>query len=402
MIRTLVRPLFRSALVAVVVAVSVAVAHPVPSASADTFTVTDPADDVLTPNTLRWAIDQANSDAGPAVIEIAAGLEIDLTCAGGGTLVYDNTTDQPLTIEGNDAVVTQTCAASAVLSTVSEDLTFRHTTITGGTAGGIVGGGDVLVEDSVVEGNTSGGITAYTGTATIVRSTLHGNSGGAGGGLGAIHVVVENSTISGNDATTGGGVWADQSATIVNSTVSGNTASASGGGVYAGLNDIDLTYATIVENTSPSGANVHLDFSAQIAGFATIIGTPLGGGDDCDIDGGATVVSLGYNVTSDSSCGFDTGPGDLTGTDALVGPLVDNGGPTATRLPAANSPALDLADCSVVAVDGDQRGVSRPQGPACDSGSVEVEVDGDTPATSPGGNAATPARPVALTPRFTG
>jgi hypothetical protein len=276
----MIRTLFRSALVALLVATGFAVAQPHVPAGAATFTVTDTADDVLTPNTLRWAIEQANNDAGAPVIEIASGLAIDLTCAGGGTLVYDNTTDQPLTIEGNGATITQTCAASAVLSTASEDVTVRTTTITGGTSSGILSNGDVLIEDSVVEGNSGGGVTAYTGTATIVRSTLADNSGGAGGGVGAIHVVVEDSTLAGNDASTGGGAWADQTATVVNSTVSGNTATVSGGGVYAGLNEIDLTYSTIVGNTSPLAANVQLDFSAMITSFATIIGEPQGGGAD--------------------------------------------------------------------------------------------------------------------------
>jgi hypothetical protein len=398
----MIRTLFRSALVALLVATGFAVAQPHVPAGAATFTVTDTADDVLTPNTLRWAIEQANNDAGAPVIEIASGLAIDLTCAGGGTLVYDNTTDQPLTIEGNGATITQTCAASAVLSTASEDVTVRTTTITGGTSSGILSNGDVLIEDSVVEGNSGGGVTAYTGTATIVRSTLADNSGGAGGGVGAIHVVVEDSTLAGNDASTGGGAWADQTATVVNSTVSGNTATVSGGGVYAGLNEIDLTYSTIVGNTSPLAANVQLDFSAMITSFATIIGEPQGGGADCDIDIGATITSLGYNVTSDSSCGFDSGPGDLPDTDAQVGSLADNGGPTATRLPASGSPAIDRADCSVVAITADQRGVSRPQGPACDSGSVEVEVGGDGPGSDPATPGTAAATPLALTPRFTG
>ena len=121
------------------------------------------------------------------------------------------------------------------------------------------------------------------------------------------------------------------------------------------------------------------------------------------------LTSLGYNVTSDSSCGLDAGPSDLPETDPGVGPLADNGGPTLTRLPQPASPALDRADCSVAAtITADQRGVSRPQGSACDSGSVEVELGGgSTSTTAPGGSstpggASRPATAQPLTPRFTG
>src|SRR5262249_21222854 len=68
----------------------------------------------------------------------------------------------------------------------------------------------------------------------------------------------------------------------------------------------------------------------------------------------------------------------MTGTNPLLGPTVSNGGPTLTDLPLFGSPSIDavpLADCTNafgVSVATDQRGVSRPQGADCDSGSVDV------------------------------
>lgn len=403
----MIRTLLRTTLVAVLLTTLLGVVHSASPASADIFTVSDPSDGaVIAPNTLRWAIQEANNDPNPPTIDIQPGLAIDLTCAGGGELAYNNVAGHPLTIEANGSTVTQTCAAAAVLSSTSHDMAVFDATISGGSAAGIRAGGDLLIEDSTIEGNTGGGLTAYTGTATVVRSNLQGNSGGAGGGVGAIHVVIEDSTLAGNDANNGGGAWSDQSLRVTNSTITDNTAGNSGGGIYAALNQIVLTYATIVENTAPAGANVDLDFSAQITSFASLIGAPLGGGDDCEISPGATVSTLGYNVTSDSSCGFDSGPGDLPDTDPQVGSLADNGGPTFTRPPAAGSPALDRADCAVVAITADQRGVPRPQGPACDSGAVEVEVGGDTTSTTTTGDngpgSSRPATAVARTPQFTG
>lgn len=57
--------------------------------------------------------------------------------------------------------------------------------------------------------------------------------------------------------------------------------------------------------------------------------------------------------------------------DPLLGPLTNDSGFTQTRLPGAGSPAINAgnnATCPSV----DQRGLPRPQGSACDIGSVEV------------------------------
>ena len=64
--------------------------------------------------------------------------------------------------------------------------------------------------------------------------------------------------------------------------------------------------------------------------------------------------------------------------DALLKPLLDNGGPTKTHEPRFDSPAVGGGNpaapggpapaCPAI----DQRGVTRPQGAKCDSGAVET------------------------------
>jgi hypothetical protein len=54
----------------------------------------------------------------------------------------------------------------------------------------------------------------------------------------------------------------------------------------------------------------------------------------------------------------------------LMGPLADNGGPVPTHLPGPS--LVDSVPCSGVTEDA--RRVSRPQGPSCDIGAVEVEA----------------------------
>ena len=55
----------------------------------------------------------------------------------------------------------------------------------------------------------------------------------------------------------------------------------------------------------------------------------------------------------------------------MIGALANNGGPTQTRALLLGSPAIDLVPLSSCTVSADQRGVARPQGAGCDSGSYE-------------------------------
>ena len=86
-------------------------------------------------------------------------------------------------------------------------------------------------------------------------------------------------------------------------------------------------------------------------------------------------VDSGYNLESNAgnSCQFSTPKHDLVGVNPQLGPLQDNGGPTHTMLPAATSPVINSLPTSTgLCPSTDQRGVARPQGPACDIGAVEA------------------------------
>jgi len=62
------------------------------------------------------------------------------------------------------------------------------------------------------------------------------------------------------------------------------------------------------------------------------------------VNGGGTVTSHGYNLSSDDGGGYLASPGDQINTDPLLGPLQDNGGPTLTHAPLPGSPAIDAGD----------------------------------------------------------
>jgi hypothetical protein len=119
-------------------------------------------------------------------------------------------------------------------------------------------------------------------------------------------------------------------------------------------------------NFAVGGAGVYKEAAAP--GNLTLQNTLLSKNLTGDCDG--VVASRGHNIASDNHCMFP-GPGDMNGVDPKLGPLANNGGPTKTHLPQPGSPAINGA-VMVSGVTTDQRGITRPQGPKPDVGSVEV------------------------------
>jgi predicted outer membrane repeat protein len=265
--------------------------------------------------------------------------------------------------------------------------------------------GDVTVIDSTVSGNDAdgpgGAIFTLEGDVTIVNSTLSGNRADDRGGAisGEAAVTIINSTISRNLAVAhvGGGVWSRGDMYVANSTISDNYAEGKGGGLDA-AGSLTLVSSTVADNIGPVGANIGV--GERLTAFGSVIGPAkidFNGGQaqptqsSCDAP---TSVSLGFNVVTEGSCHL-TAPTDLVGVPSNLGPLSGYGGPSETRLPLAGSPVLNrvpadaclnppmpeqlegeqhlagLVDLAAL-LRTDERGVPRPQGPACDAGAVEV------------------------------
>jgi hypothetical protein len=86
------------------------------------------------------------------------------------------------------------------------------------------------------------------------------------------------------------------------------------------------------------------------------------------------ITSSGYNIESPgNTCGFDQEGDQPSVPDPMLGPLRNNGGPTMTHALEPGSPAINRIPGDACEVDTDQRGVTRPQGPACDVGAFELE-----------------------------
>jgi len=213
----------------------------------------------------------------------------------------------------------------------------------------VAGGSSLALNDGQIFGNTAerfGGGMYVDGSATlsggqVVSNTANGLIGRGGGGIyhrgGTLALL--NTTVSRNRATTGGGggIWNYNGTSVLTcTTIASNTAAAGGGGIHWMSGTISLQNSIVAHN----GA-------ANCAG---------------------TLTSNGHNLDSGTTCGF-TASGDITGTDPLLGPLVEDGGTLVHPL-LEGSPAIDAGVC-VAGITTDQRGVTRPQGAGCDIGAYE-------------------------------
>jgi len=271
--------------------------------------------------------------------------------------------------------------------------------------GGILNNGSLTVSNCIIAcnaaleedgGNGFGGGIFTLGPLTVVDSTIRGNKANyAGGGIFTFHsgnVRMDRCNISGNYAgVQGGGVnFQGRARSLINSTISGNrsaeeeTASALLHIVFANeASALDLTACTITRNCGPTNGAVVIAALPGNLGISTrMIGTLVADNmpPNFFLDGNPILQSLGFNLDSDGTSGLVDGVnGDLVGTpdnplDAHLSPLMNHGGPTWTHALLPGSPALDAGVCMTVGGDPlatDQRGLSRPQGAACDIGAFE-------------------------------
>ena len=328
---------------------------------------------------LREAVTHATNDLDPSTINLPPGtydLSFALSLPGGCGL----------TIHGAGARVTTIKAGGSdrVFSN-NEATTIEGVTITGGKTsgpgGGIINDNDLTLRNVAIVGNSGqygGGVANQTNqTLTVTGSTFTRN-----------HVANGSTTVEG-----GGAIFNAGTATITNTTISDNTAGendASGGlgpGIFtAASKSTTLNFVTLANNratSSSTGEGGNLGGPGTVYRHSTIIagGSP----DNC-------AIPTSTNSSGDQSIADDDTCGTLIQANPLLGPLADNGGPTDTHTLLGGSPALNAAEGSqCTGQPFDQRGVSRPQGPACDIGALELTPEVPVvPITTPGGTSQTP------------
>jgi CSLREA domain-containing protein len=340
---------------------------------------------------LREAITAANGAAG-STVAIPVGT-YDLTLAGNNedlsnTGDLDITADMSVIGAGGRTTIIRDQNGDRIFdvlgtSTVNiAELTIRDGGGAGPAAGGVQDGGGI---------ENSAGSTLSMVDVSVLDNAAVVDAGGpssAGGGiygngiLSLNRVTVKGNTADGTGATfqgQGGGVYfSGTTATILNTTITGNTAkpggqSAQGGGLYVN-SPINAKYLTVSGNTAPGGGfggGVYNN-DALILQNSIMAGNGNGlGADDC-FDNTGQVTSMGGNFEQGPDCTL-TGTGDVTGVDPLLNALANNGGQVDTISLQDGSPALDHnSDCAGIPDDAAQ--TARPQGPACDSGAFERPV----------------------------
>jgi hypothetical protein len=296
-----------------------------------------------------------------------------------------------------------------IASTISDNIAMQS------YGGGIENQADLSIASSTIAGNTSsnnpephrgGGGIYNSGTLSITSSLIAHNtllasrqSGNSGGGIyTSAPLLLADSTIANNTASggPGGGISNDLGGmlTLVNSTIVGNTATDdSGGGISTTGWRTSLVFCTVYGNTAHStggGIFIAADSSTQQAPgqepfkMTNSLVKQNRAARGPDLAG--VLISGGYNLIGEPA-GFIVTPAngepgtDLIGQGAaglrLAPRLQEQSGPAGQAWVLAllaGSSAIDripLAACHRGGITTDQRGVKRPQGPACDIGAYE-------------------------------
>lgn len=366
------------------------------------------------PGSLRAAI--ASASAGDTInFGVTGTIILSSTLTVSTSLSISGPGASGLAISGNNLVQVFVINAPAAVTISGVTIENGAAADFGAVGGGIQNSGATLaLNNCIVTGNSAnsdaGGIY-NAGTLTVTNSTVSNNStlgrdAEYGGGIfNASTLIVNNSTISGNAAQfEGGGIYNHiySTATITDSTLSANSAGFAGGGVYARDNStLTVINSTLSGNSTYDGGAIYNGFATvtianstlsgnsglQVGGISgnswtqvknSILGDGASGG-NCGSN--VQVISFGHNLSNDNTCSsFLNQIGDLNNTPAGLDPsgLQNNGGPTQTITLLSTSAAVDAIPLSYCTdtngnpIATDQRGITRPQGSACDMGAFEL------------------------------
>ena len=291
----------------------------------------------------------------------------------GGTVTVSDSV-----ISANVAKIANFVGSGSTIKNFAGHLTVINSTISGNQAGGIFSDGGVgsflqhtttlRVINATISGNVGGGIFNSDGDCTVTDSSVSENTGG---GIGNVSLGAGLPPPYGTVGTF----------TLTNCTIAGNTA----GGIVNGFGGVlTVRNCTIAGNTANTNA-VGGSGIYNAAGHLTLSNTILAKNRGNLIGVGLSVVSLGYNLSDDSSAaGLLNGPGDLNNTSAGLDlnaqgdpRLQDNGGMTKTIALLPGSAAIDKGDPAFnpnPPLPSDQRGFPRVANGRVDIGALETQT----------------------------
>jgi hypothetical protein len=251
------------------------------------------------------------------------------------------------------------------------------------------------------------GVFADINALTITGGVATGASGGGIMNRGSLSL--SNTTVTGNSALDGGGIFNDNTAmmTMTGDTINNNTAMNGSGGGINNIGQLTIINCTIAANHSSGGGGI-FNFSGVLlianstVAYNSLTGTTADGGGIYTKGPGSQLDLLNTIVFNPNSGAFanndvrntiDHAQGDLFGSnviitsdlgnnkfnlDPLLGPLQNNGGPTATMALLPGSQGIGFG-ASTSLIPGltvpttDQRGDPRPAN-SIDIGAFEVQA----------------------------
>ncbi len=280
------------------------------------------------------------------------------------------------------------------------NLSLKYSTVSHSYASGsgARGGGACAIGAFTSTGSTIQDNNAYSANG----DSLQGYDALGGGIFAAEGVIIQSSTISGNSASADskslgfvGGIaivaqTSTQSATFISSTISHNSARGYTGGIYSNVplalesTTVAYNYASRAEVQTHSylspGVAVITGASATITLESSIITGNTYGPLRFELDltsaasqSGAQITVTGANNLIPVFVGAQI-PSDTLYSCPRLGPLRNNGGPTATHALLSHSPAINAGN-NAASQDFDQRGspYTRVSGSAADIGAYEVQ-----------------------------
>ncbi len=277
--------------------------------------------------------------------------------ANGGTLHSEN-----CIIRSNAA----STAGGGLLNALGGTLELVDTKILSNTAsigGGLRNTGATATMQNVLmqanQATSSGGAINSNGVLTITQSLLVGNTVDGVQGLGS-----------------GGALQLEASTsrtTLINVTLSANQANggsdAGGGAIMHYDGTLTISNSTIADNQTIglNGAGIR-----RLAGTVTIANSLISNNRKNGVanDLAGSFVSADYNLIGELSAASLSGSttNTISNTAALLAPLANYGGTTASYALLPGSPAIDAADSAQCPAN-DQRGIAR--GASCDIGAFE-------------------------------
>lgn len=339
----------------------------------------------------------------PPVVINGVGTDRVFTIAKGAAVTISNLIIQNAKSTADGAAIANLGSLTVNNSTIQNNSLgkFGHEKCAPCEGGGISNQGKMELNNVIVSGNSAdggaggdffngvfipndiGGGIYNSGNLTVTNSTIISNlAGNTGGGIendGTLTLIT--STVSNN---TGGGITNNGVFTAINSTIGLNKAA----GVYDFSCNVQttLTNVTVASNEinlsnvplppgSGNDAVVCTKFNSILTLQNSLIANSTLGANCAGV-----FVSEDFNLDSGNTCGLHKAH-DLSSKNPVLGPLEGNrptpipiGGPEPTNTFALlpGSPAIDAGGTSTNNCPAtDQRGVSRPQGNACDIGAYE-------------------------------